>query len=147
MTKFERAFEIFTRNEANGIDRKATIAEVAATLKVSSANAGVYIYKCVKQAGGVKVKSTEKVAAKQVESGRAPAPTPMVAKERAAPVKQRIVLPKRHSSDSSDWLAGKLNIEPMTEAEMNGTAIPSYVPEFLLNDAQRKIRAKQNAAS
>lgn len=130
MSKFDRAYEIFKSNGAAQADRKATIAEIAKELSVTEANAGVYFYKSIKkyEAEGNNVKPTK------------PAPISAAIKQVAEEKpSRRVAVPSKVETMHYDKL------DPMTKAERVGKVIPDYVPDFLLSEAQRKLRQKQNA--
>lgn len=129
MSKFDRAYEIFKKNN----DRKVAVAAIAKTLEVTEANASVYFYKCVKK---------QKAEDKQVVA------TPAQVEQNAPkPVKEPIRAVKRTAVPSKVELQKYDKLQPMTEAERLGYVIPDFVPDFLLSDAQRRLRAKQRAAA
>lgn len=125
MSKFDRAYEIFKQNN----DRKVAVAAIAAALSVTEANAGVYFYKCVKKQEAT---GEIKVVAEKIEATVAAAPK-KVKEEKPA---KRVAVPSKIETKHYDKL------EPMTEDERNGTVIPDFIPDFLLSDAQLRIRNK-----
>lgn len=134
MSKFDRAYEIFTKNGADKADRKATISAIAKELKVTEANAGVYFYKSVKKFEASGSKPAVSTVAEPVKQ--------KITKEEK-PVKEPKRVVKRVAGPDKTNPSSFPKLEPMTEAERLGEAIPDFVPDFLLSDAQRRIRAKQ----
>lgn len=136
MSKFDRAYEIFKSNGAAQADRKATITAIAKALEVTEANAGVYFYKSMKkfEAEGNDVKSTR--------LGPISDAIKKVAEDKRGPKDEKPS--KRTAVPSKVELKQYDKLDPMTDAERNGTAIPDFVPDFLLSEAQRKLRQKQS---
>lgn len=122
MSKFDRAYQVFTENGDIKNDRKQTIKSIAFVLKVSEANAGVYFYKCIKKF------ESQSVMEDQSASMNA-------AKAKEEPVSDNVKI-KSSAPKKRTAIAKTTMMHNCTAEEINSFDV-SMVPAFLVKSWER----------